>query len=228
MKKIIYIFMAFIFVGSVTIYANENGKEISENHPRASSEETLNETIPQSMLAIPPSRLLEKRCSSEKKQAIVLEQVSLQYYEESGWPYLHRILTNHTDKDIVDTQYCMLAYDKGGQPLKLKWHTIDSSDESAYECLYHSKGQIAAGETDDRPGGWSLYDGEKMADWPKVGDGSPNKVAYALYCVKQVAFSDGTEWKNPDYEEWFASYQGKPVSIETLESYYPFVQAITE
>lgn len=27
--------MAFIFVGYVTVYANENGKEISENHPQA-------------------------------------------------------------------------------------------------------------------------------------------------------------------------------------------------
>ena len=44
--------------------------------------------------------------------------------------------TNHTDKTISSRQYCMLAYDKEGQPLKLQWYIMDSGDKPSYDCLY--------------------------------------------------------------------------------------------
>lgn len=63
--------------------------------------------------------------TGNQKQAVVSENsvsrnVELREYEDSGWPYLYDTYTNHTDKTISSRQYCMLAYDKEGQPLKLQ------------------------------------------------------------------------------------------------------------
>lgn len=157
-------------------------------------------------------------------QSVVYESVSLEFYEESGWPYLHDIYTNNTEKAITGNERGMLAYDKDGNPLKLRWLMMDSSNEPAYEYIYLSDKEIPAGQTMNVPGGWSLYDGEKMPEW--AGDGGPNKAAYALYCDKSITFSDGTVWENPRYPEWLSTYKGKSVPVEVLECYYPFIQAI--
>lgn len=152
---------------------------------------------------------------------IIHESVAILHYED-GAPYLHDILTNNTDKTIVETEYCMSAYDANGSPLELYWNFLDSSAESSYENLVRTEGKILPHQTKDHRGGWSLYDGEIMNDMPKVGNCSANQVAYSLFCLKQVVFEDGTVWNNPEYENWFKTYVGKEIEVDTLESYYPY------
>lgn len=158
----------------------------------------------------------------DKKSAmsIIHESADILCYED-GAPYIHDILTNNTDKAIIETQYVMLAYDEKGSPLKLYWNFLDSSTKSSYDNVVFSKENILPGQTEQYCGGWSLYDGEIMKDFPKVGDGGANYVAYSLICLKQVVFEDGTVWNNPDYEDWFATYAGKDISVEELQTYYP-------
>lgn len=167
--------------------------------------------------------------TGNQKQAVVSESsvsrsVELREYEDSGWPYLYDTYTNHTNKTISYRQYCMLAYDKEGQPLKLQWYIMDSGDKPSYECLYDDNQEIIPGATVDS--GWTLYDGEKMTGWPKIGDGGPNRAAYALYCDRKIVFSDGEVWENPEYENWLEKYKGKPVPVEELENYYPAVLVV--
>ncbi|MCC0668798.1 MULTISPECIES: DUF5780 domain-containing protein [unclassified Clostridioides] len=45
-------------------------------------------------------------------------------------------------------------------------------------------------------------------------------VKYIISCVKQVTFSDGSVWKNSEYESWAKDFQGKSVSTSVLENYY--------
>lgn len=158
---------------------------------------------------------------------IIFNSVELQYYE-NGWPYLHDRITNQTSKTMVGEQYYMLAYDRDGQPLKLHWNLLDSSDTPAYECLAEVEMKIPSGQTCDVDGGWSLYDEEKMDGWPKIGEGGPNKVAYALYCLNQISFEDGTVWKNPAIETWLETYKGKSVQVGDLQTYYPFNHSIED
>ena len=101
---------------------------------------------------------------------------------DNGYPYIHDILTNHTDKTITETQYCMLAYDKNGSPLKLFWNFLDSSAQSSFENIVQSSENILPAHTEQYRGGWSLYDGEKMTDFPQIGDGGANQAAYILIC----------------------------------------------
>lgn len=159
---------------------------------------------------------------TDKKSAmsIIHESVDILCYED-GSPYIHDILTNNTDKAIIETQYGMLAYDEKGSPLKLYWNFLDSSSESSYDNVVLSKENILPGQTEQYCGGWSLYDGEIMKDFPKVGDGGANHVAYSLICLKQVVFEDGTVWNNPDYESWSVTYAGKEIGVEELQTYYP-------
>ena len=56
--------------------------------------------------------------SAEQTESIVHESADILYYE-NGYPYIHDILTNNTDNMITETEYCMLAYDIDGMPLKL-------------------------------------------------------------------------------------------------------------
>lgn len=52
-----------------------------------------------------------------------------------------------------------------------------------------------------------------MKDFPKVGNGGANQVAYSLFCLKQVVFEDGIVWNNPNYENWLKTYVGKEIDI---------------
>ena len=71
---------------------------------------------------------------------------------------------------------------------------------------------------DNGLGGWSLnYWGEDLA---------VEKIAYVLYCDKEITFEDGTVWINPDFEEWLNTYEGKTIDVKVLENYYPYVQTI--
>ena len=152
---------------------------------------------------------------------IIHESADILHYED-GSPYIHDILTNNTDSTIVETQYCMLAYNENGSPLKLYWNFLDSSAESSFENIVRTKTNILPNQTEEYRGGWSLYDGEIMEDFPNVGNGEANQVAYSLFCLKQVVFEDGTVWNNSNYENWFKTYAGKEIAIDELQNYYPY------
>ena len=78
--------------------------------------------------------------------------------------------------------------------------------------------EILPGETFDEFGGWSLN---------IFGtDANVAKIAYVLYCDKEIECKDGSLWKNPDFENWRASYEGKKIDVKLLENYYPYVQAV--
>ncbi|MDE5599115.1 MAG: hypothetical protein K2J04_14975 [Lachnospiraceae bacterium] len=156
-----------------------------------------------------------------KTVSIVHESADILYYED-GSPYIHDILTNNTYKRIIETEYCMLAYNEKGLPLKLHWNFLDSSAESSYENLVQTKTSILPDQTEDYHGGWSLYDGELTENLPKDENGEIAQVAYSLLCLKQVVFEDGTVWNNPNYENWFKAYVGQEIEVDELQNYYPY------
>lgn len=160
--------------------------------------------------------------NAEQTAAIIHESADILYYE-NGYPYIHDILTNHTDNTITETEYCMLAYDIDGMPLKLYWNFLDSNAECSYDFVVRTDNvNLLPGQTENYRGGWSLYDGEKMTDWPLVGNGEANRAAYSLFCLKEVVFEDGSVWSNPEYDNFFQTYAGKPIEIDTLQNYYPY------
>ncbi len=175
------------------------------------------------MLAINDPKTTTSNFVADKKSTmtIIHESADILHYED-GAPYIHDILTNNTDSTIVETQYCMLAYNENGLPLKLYWNFLDSSAESSFENIVRTKTNILPNQTEEYRGGWSLYDGEIMEVFPKVGNGEANQVAYSLFCLKQVVFEDGTVWNNSNYENWFKTYAGKEIAIDELQNYYPY------
>lgn len=157
---------------------------------------------------------------SNSYQSFVFETVELSYYND-GLPYLHDIITNNTNKTIVEIQYGMLGYDESGNPLKLKWNFLDSSSKKTYEYLVKEELDILPQQTYDPVGGWSLYDSEKM-DWPEIDGVGPNKVAYALYQIKKITFKDGSVWNNEEYSNWLEAYRAKAVEVSALRDFYPY------
>lgn len=72
---------------------------------------------------------------------IIHESADILHYED-GAPYIHDILTNNTNHTIVETQYCMLAYNENGSPLKLYWNSSVQSyipSEAVFENLPDSR-----------------------------------------------------------------------------------------
>lgn len=163
-----------------------------------------------------------KTIASDRKNSMSIthESADILYYED-GEPYIHDILTNNTDKTITEIQYCMLAYKENGSPLKLYWNFIDSSSEASFENIVRSKRKILSNETEEYRGGWSLYHGKIIEDFPKVYYPESSQAAYSLICLKQVVFEDGSFWNNPDYESWFQTYAGKEIDVYELQNYYP-------
>ena len=160
--------------------------------------------------------------NSEQTLSIIHEGVDVLYYE-NGYPYIHDILTNNADNTITETEYCMLAYDIDGMPLKLYWNFLDSSAECSYDYVVRTENiNLLPNQTKNYNGGWSLYDGEKMTDYPQVGNGEANQVAYSLFCLKEVVFENGSVWSNPEYDNFFQTYAGKQIDIDTLQNYYPY------
>lgn len=157
--------------------------------------------------------------------SIIHESADILRYED-GAPYIHDILTNNTDRSIKETEYCMLAYDEKGAPLKLYWNFFDSSAESSFAHVVRSKENILAGQTEEYQGGWSLYDGESAEALSEAGDDGTGQAAYALFCLKQVVFEDGTVWNNPEYENWLTTYAGHVKDVVELQNYYPHVYRI--
>ena len=134
--------------------------------------------------------------------SIIHESADILYYD-NGYPYIHDILTNNTDNTITETEYCMLAYDMNGMPLKLYWNFWDSSAECSYAYAVRTDNvNILPCQTENYNGGWSLYDGEKMADYPQAGNGEADQAAYSLFCLKEVVFENGSVWSNRDYDHF--------------------------
>lgn len=143
--------------------------------------------------------------------SIIHESAEIRFYED-GSPYLHDVLTNYTDQTITETEYCLLAYNADGQPLKLKWNFMDSSSAPAYSHLVRTGWlNILPGQTEDYQGGWSLE------------DAAATEMAYNILCLKTVTFEDGTVWNNPEYESWYQTYAGKEINVSNLTTYYPHV-----
>ena len=160
--------------------------------------------------------------NKEPRETIIHESADILYYE-SGYPYIHDVLTNNTNHTITETEYCMLAYDADGSPLQLYWDFLDSSAECSYEYVTREDNvNLVPRQTEDYRGGWSLYDGEVMTYLPKAGDGGPNRVAYSLVCLKEVVFKNGFVWSNPEYDDFLQTYAGKQMDIDTLQNYYPY------
>ncbi len=156
---------------------------------------------------------------SSEQQSIVYENVFMRRYKgEDGHPYVHDTITNGTKKEIVGYQYGMLAFDKAGNPLKVKWWSLDTDSKSTYFYLNETSTQILPGETYDVRGGWSL---NIFGNDSEVG-----KIAYVLYVNKEVVFDDGTVWVNPDFEKWRTAYEGQKIDVDILENYYPYEQKI--
>lgn len=159
--------------------------------------------------------------SSERaEQSVVYDGVELRRYEgENGHSYIHDVQTNHTEREITGYQCGMLAFDQDGNPLKIDWWCLDTALEYEYFNLYENISvSIAAGGTDDVFGGWSLNVMGEDTEAPKI--------AYVLYCNKEITFADGTVWENPDFESWRLTYEGKKTDVTALESYYPYEHKI--
>lgn len=167
-----------------------------------------------------PQANAEDTAANKNSMTITHESADILQYED-GAPYIHDILTNNTDRTITETQYCMLAYNENGSPLKLYWNFLDSSAESSFENIVQTKEHILSNQTEDYRGGWSLYDGVIMSEFPNIENGEANQVAYSLLCLKRVVFEDGTVWSNPDYENWLKTYAGKETGVDELQNYYP-------
>lgn len=188
----------------------------------AASAQASTDSRPYDTSAASPSKIdADNIVSSQNTMSIVHESADILHYDD-GAPYIHDILTNNTDRTVVETQYCMLAYDKNGSPLKLYWNFLDSSTESSFENLVRTETDILSGQTEEYRGGWSLYDGEIMKNLPKAGSGGANQAAYSLLCLKQVVFEDGTVWDNPGYENWIQTYAGRKIAVDELQNYYPY------
>lgn len=159
--------------------------------------------------------------NKNSSMSIVHENAEILYYED-GSPYIHDVLTNYTDKTITETQYCMLAYDENGSPLKLYWNFLDSSADSSFAQIVQSEEYLLPSQTEEYRGGWSLYDSETMKHFSKTEREENRQASYVLFCLKQVVFEDGTIWHNPNYEDWFKTYAENTTSPDELQNYYPY------
>lgn len=173
--------------------------------------------------AIPLSPVLK---TSNPDSSFLFDKVELYYYD-NGCPYLHDIKTNNTSKTIIEMQYGMLGYDKLGNPLQLQWNFLDSSSQATYDYLVKEESELLPKQTLGVNGGWSLYDSETM-DWPQIPNAGPNKVAYALFEIKEIHFADGSVWNNKAYNTWLEAYKGRAVDVSIFKSYYPREIKITE
>ena len=162
---------------------------------------------------IPPS------LNASTAQTVTYSNVEMRRYEGAdGHPYIHDTKVNETTKKIIGYKYGMLAFDKDGNPLKINWWSLDTDAKSTYFYLDETSTEIAPAENYDVFGGWSLnYYGT---------DSSVEKIAYVLYCDKEVTFEDGTIWTNSNFDSWRSTYEGKKVDVNILKGYYPYEQTI--
>lgn len=142
--------------------------------------------------------------------SVIYEAAEIRTYSD-GSPCIHDIFCNRTEKTVVEVEYSMLAYDETGAPLELDWNFMDSSTERAYLHTVRADGRrLLPGQVKDLEGGWSLEDGREA-----------ERIAYVLFCPKQLSFEDGSIWENPDYAAWQETWEGKNAEVPVLEAYYP-------
>lgn len=207
--------LTFSMYDEISYLLDESTKTKLDQSGNVSGDFTTRATIPETIGDIKATDGIQETMS------IVHESAAILHYED-GSPYIQDILTNHTDQRIIETEYCMLAYNETGSPLKLRWNFLDSSTASSYENVVRTKTDILPDQTEDDHGGWSLYDGKRTENLPKDQDGNVSQVAYTLFCLKQVVFEDGTVWNNPNYETWFKTYAGNKIRVDELKNYYPY------
>lgn len=217
--------LTYSMYDEISPFLDKSIKQKLDQFGVTSGDLTTQATIPETIGDIKDIKDITDIDGIQETMSIVHESAKILHYED-GSPYIQDILTNHTDQRIIETEYCMLAYNETGSPLKLRWNYLDSSTESSYENLVRTKADILPDQTEDDHGGWSLYDGKRTENLPKDQNGKVSEVAYTLFCLKQVTFEDGIVWNNPDYEIWFKTYAGKEISVEELQNYYPHQYAI--
>lgn len=117
--------------------------------------------ITSAVLSNEPSQASQSTEHAGQAESIIHESADILYYD-NGYPYIHDVLTNNTDNTIAETEYCMLAYDQNGAPLKLYWNFLDSGAECSYDYVVRTDNvNLLPCQTEHYNGGWSLYDGEK-------------------------------------------------------------------
>lgn len=217
--------LTYSMYDEISPFLDKSIKQKLDHFGVTSGDSTTQATIPETIGDIKDIKDITDIDGIQETLSIVHESAKLLHYED-GSPYIQDILTNHTDQRIIETEYCMLAYNETGSPLKLRWNYLDSSTESSYENVVRTKADILPDQTEDDHGGWSLYDGKRIENLPTDQNGNVSQVAYTLFCLKQVVFEDGTVWNNPDYEAWFKTYAEKEISVEKLQNYYPYQYVI--
>lgn len=145
-------------------------------------------------------------------------------YDGTDNMYLQEMITNRTQKTIYRVEYCMLAYEEDGSPLKIRWNFMDSSAPESYEYVIWNGGEILPGDTRSFPGGWSVYD--SVSTYGLEPPEEEYTVGYVLIGIRQVEFEDGSTWMDPEYEGWLAEHKGKKMDPENLKNYYPIEREI--
>lgn len=145
-------------------------------------------------------------------------------YDGTNNMYLQEMITNRTQKTICRVEYCMLAYEEDGSPLKIRWNFMDSSAPESYEYVIWNGGEILPGDTRSFPGGWSVYD--SVSTYGLEPPEEEYTVGYVLIGIRQVEFEDGSTWMDPEYEGWLAEHKGKKMDPENLKNYYPIEREI--
>lgn len=156
-------------------------------------------------------------------KTVVFEKVK---YDKRGLhPHIYNITWNNTSKKIVGHKLGMLAFDKEGNPLKIKWNGLETNPIPTYHFLYEEEHDgvgysYPVGRHYQPDSGWSLNEDGT--------DANAKKIEYVLYCFKELTFSDGKVWKNPNFNKWLKTYRGKKMSIKTLKNYYPYTHIISK
>jgi len=153
------------------------------------------------------------------EQSIRYDKVEMCFGQENGsYDAIISARTNQTAKKIISTERAMLAFDKDGTPLEIDWWAKDNALNNRYLQIHSGlTREIAAGQTDVQTRGWRLN---------AATDKETAKIAYVLFCDKEITFEDGIVWTNPEYDGWLETYEGVKTDVETLENYYPYIQKI--
>ena len=160
-----------------------------------------------------------------KQSVVVAGSVVINFvemlYNDDGSPYLHDSITNNSGGDIKEYKRGMMAFDKDGNPLQMRWNPFSDAPRSHYFLYDWGTEDIRNGTVHEVSGGWSMDDAEEPVN-------DTEAIAYALYCFKEITFTDGTVWVNPDYRKWLDTYQDKKVNPELLKEYYPYSVSVIE
>lgn len=147
----------FIENGDLTIFQFDTADNytISVNNESNHTIKNLNGTIDYTQ-----NTNTSVKSNNEMSQTVIYESVEMRKYdgypelEIEGYPYIHDIKTNNTDKKIVSAERGMTAFDKEGNPLKLQWNGLNSSSKPSYYFLYDwDTAEILPYQTDDISGG---------------------------------------------------------------------------